>query len=109
MSENLENLSEPRGQQTEFLLKSISTRLSGREDCKREQYRVTIDENGVTMFPIVQIFPNRYMRKESDKVDVVSWVHLFKMKNARLDGFVFGTYEYQLSAEGKQRRWRKIR
>ena len=60
------------------------------------------------MYPFIQIFKNRYSRKESDRIDVVSWVHIYKMQNAKLDGFVFGTYEYQLSAEGKQRRWRKI-
>jgi hypothetical protein len=104
----IDNLSEPNGRQTEFLLKSISTRLSGREDCKKIAYRVTIDHNGVSMFPLILVWPNRYMRKEADKLDIVSWVHLYKMRNARLSEFVFGTYEYQLSAEGKQRRWRKV-
>lgn len=105
---SIDNLDEPKGQQTEFLLKSIATRLSGREDCKKLTYRVTIDYKGVSMFPLIEIFPNRYMRKEADKIDVVSWVHKIKMKNANLSGFVFGVYEYQLSAEGKQRRWRKV-
>lgn len=104
----VENLSEPNGKQTEFLLNSISTRLSGREDCKGLQYKVTINHNGVSMIPYVEIFPNRYNRKEGDKIDIISWVHLYKMRNALLSNFVFGVYEYQLSAEGKQRRWRKV-
>lgn len=107
-SMSIDNLDEPKGQQTEFLLKSISARLSGREDCKKVTYKVTIDYSGVSMFPVVLVWPNRYMRKESDKLDIVSWVHLYRMPNALLSGFVFGTYEYQLSAEGKQRRWRKV-
>lgn len=104
----IENLSEPRGQQTEYLLKAISARLSGREDAKKVVYRVKIDHSGVRMNPSFQVYPNRYMRKESDKIDVVSWVHAYKMNGSLLSEFVFGTYEYQLSAEGKQRRWRRI-
>ena len=105
---NIANLDEPNGAQTEFLLKCIATRLSGREDCRKIKYRVIIDHNGVTMTPSVSVWPNRYVRKESDKIDIISWVHTFKMRNALLTNFVFGTYEYQLSAEGKQRRWRKV-
>lgn len=105
---NVLSVNGPSSKQTEFLLKTISTRLSGREDCKKINYKITIDHNGISMFPIVEVFPNRYMKKETDKLDVISWVHLYKMPSALLSDFVFGTYEYQLSAEGKQRRWRKI-
>lgn len=104
----IENHLGPTGEQTEFLLKSISTRLSGREDCKQLEYVVTINENGVHMNPLVQVFPNRYQRKEKDKIDIVSYVHQYKMPNARLDGFVFGKYKYQLSADKTQRKWRKM-
>lgn len=104
----IENLSEPKGQQTEYLLKAIAERLSGREDAKKVVYQVRIDHYGVRMKPEFQVYPNRYMRKESDLIDVVSWVHTYKMNNVLLSDFVFGTYEYQLSAEGKQRRWRRI-
>lgn len=105
----ISDLGEPTGQQTEYLLKSIANRLSGRDDCKKTCYRVTIDHSGVRMSPYIEVFPNRYTRKESDKIDIVSWVHLYKMNNARLSDFVFGTYEYQLSVDGKKRKWRKIR
>lgn len=103
-----DNISEPIGQQTEFLLKSIASRLSGREDCRKVPYKVTIDHNGVSMIPLVYVFPNRYKRKEADKVDIVSFIHSTKMHSALLDGFVFGTYEYELSADGTRRRWRKL-
>lgn len=106
---NIENLDEPKGQQTEYLLKCISDRLSGRNDCKKVCYNVTINHNGVYMIPYTEVFPNRYTRKDSDKMDIVSWVQHYKMPNARLSDFVFGSYEYQLSVDGKQRRWRKVK
>lgn len=104
----IENIDEPRSHQTEFLLKAISTRLSGREDCKNVNYRVKINHNGVTMEPLVYVYKNRYSRKETDRLDIISFVHQYRMKGALLSGFVFGTYEYQSTVDGKKRRWRKI-
>lgn len=104
----IENLDEPKAGQTEFLLKSIASRLSGREDCQKVRYRVYIDHNGVRMDPLIKVFPNRYRRKETDKIDIVSFIHQHRMKGALLSGFVFGTYEYQLSIDGKRRKWRKV-
>lgn len=104
----IENLNEPTAQQTEFLLKSIASRLSGRDDCKGVSYQVKIDTNGVAMYPLIYVYKNRYNRKETDKLDIVSFVHHYKMPNVLLSDFVFGTYEYQLSVDGKRRRWRKI-
>lgn len=98
----------PKGAQTEFLLKAISSRLSGREDCRGKVYTVNIDHTGVTMTPFVYVYRNRYSRKDSDKMDVVSFVHQYRMPNALLSEFVFGTYEYQASMDGKRRRWRKV-
>ena len=103
-----DNISEPIGQQTEFLLKSIATRLAGREDCKKVKYIVIIDHNGVRMDPLIYVYPNRYKRKDSDKIDIVSFVHQYKMHGALLTDFVFGVYEYELAYEGKRRKWRKI-
>lgn len=104
----IENVDEPTAQQTEFLLKSIASRLSGRDDCKQVTYKVVIDENGVNMSPLIYVYKNRYNRKESDKMDIISFVHHYRMTNALLSGFVFGTYEYQLSIDGKRRKWRKV-
>lgn len=104
----LENVDEPTSHQTEFLLKSIAERLSGREDCKKVPFRVIIDHNGVRMNPIIMVYRNRYNRKETDKMDIVSFVHQYKMQSAKLTGFVFGIYEYQLSPDGRRRKWRKI-
>lgn len=104
-----DNVDKPRSKQTEYLLKSIAARLSGRDDCKKIPYKITIDAEGVNMFPIVYVYPNRYTRKEADKIDVVSFVHHYKMNNVLLSDFVFGTYEYQLSPDGKRRKWRKVK
>lgn len=93
---------------TEYLLKCIAQRLAGREDCKKISYCVDINASGIHMNPIVKVFPNRYRRKETDKMDIISFVHQYKMQGVGLDEFVFGSYEYQLSADGKKRRWRKI-
>ena len=104
----IENLDQPTSQQTEFLLKSIASRLSGREDCRKIPYTVKIDHNGVTMSPLVYVFPNRYKRQETDKMEIVAFVHQYMMSNALLSGFVFGTYQYELSVDSKRRKWRKI-
>ena len=104
----IENLSEPHSKATEFLLKSIASRLSGREDCRKRCYRVTINHNGVCISPMIYVYPDRYKRHEDDKIDIVSWVHRYKMSNTLLTNFVFGVYEYQMSVDGKKRKWRKI-
>lgn len=103
-----DNISEPIGRQTEMLLKAIATRLAGRDDCRKVCYRVIIDHNGVRMNPLTYVYPNRYKRHEEDKIDIISFIHQYKMKGALLSNFVFGTYEYQLSADEKRRRWTKI-
>ena len=103
-----ENIDEPRAKQTEFLLNAVAKRLSGRDDCRKVPYRVYIDHNGVRMNPLIYVFPNRYHRQESDKMDVVSFIHQYKMNGALLSGFVFGVYEYELAYEGKRRKWRKV-
>ena len=102
-----DNISEPLGQQTEFLLKAVANRLSGREDCRKVCYRVIIDHNGVRMNPLIYVWPNRYRRREEDKLDIISYIHKYKMPNAELTGFVFGVYEYELSYDGRRRKWRK--
>lgn len=108
MSSIVENMDEPQSHQTEYLLKSISQRLSGRDDCRNATYTVTIDHSGVKMSPLVYVFPNKYKRKETDRLDIVSFVHQYKMKGAVLSGFVFGTYTYDTAGDSKGRKWRRI-
>lgn len=104
-----DNIDEPIGKQTEFLLKSIASRLSSREDCRDKVYQVIIDHNGVRMNPLIYVFPNRYKRKEADKLDIVSFIHQYKMGGSLLSNFVFGVYEYQPAYSSKRRKWRKIK
>lgn len=99
---------ETLGSITAEFLNCISSRLAGRDDCKKTTYTVTINHNGVTMSPMVSVYPDRYHRKEGDKMNVVQFVHHYKMTSATLDQFVFGTYQYQLSVDGKRRRWTRI-
>lgn len=93
---------------TKTLLNHISRRLAGREDCKDVNYTVTIDCHGVHMEPLTFVFPNRYRRHESDKLDIVAFVHNYKMPNAVLSDFAFGVYRYQSSYDGTRRKWVKI-
>lgn len=103
-----DDVNEPIGQYTEQLLKLIASRLSSREDCKGVNYQIVIDHNGVRMNPLIYVYPNRYKRKESDRLDIVSFVHQYKMCNIILSQFVFGTYEYSPSYDGSRRKWRKV-
>jgi len=105
----VENLNSPTGKQTEYLLHKIAERLSGRDDCRETEYEVTIDYSGVRMYPLIEIFPNRYKRQQSDKLDVVSFVHMNYMKGTQLSDFVFGTYRYEFSELSKKRRWVRLR
>ena len=100
------------GKLTELLLKSISQRLSGREDCKDMTYDVKIDNIGIHMYPIIYVYPNCHRRKESDKIDVLTFILATKFQDVVLTGmhdqFVQGTYRYSLVDTEKKRRWRKI-
>lgn len=93
---------------TEALLKAISDRLAGRSELSKVNYQVTIDHTGVHMHPLVYVFPNRYKRKEVDKLDIVTYVHMYKLPNLQLDQLVFGTYVYQSNYDRTRRRWIRI-
>lgn len=92
---------------TQELLKAISQRLSGRSDCKGVNYVVKIDYRGVSMTPHIFVFPNRYQRREVDKLDVVSYIHSKKFSNIRLDDLVEGTYIYTSTFDNTRRKWIK--
>lgn len=91
---------------TELFLLTLSRRLSGREDCRGQNYDVLIGENNsVVMMPDVQIYPNRYSKKDADKVSVVWYVmYLFGGKSIKL---VPGHYIYTSSIDKKKRQWRR--
>lgn len=88
---------------TEILLLTISRRLAGREECRGVNYEVTISKGQITMVPEIEIFPNRYSKKESDKVSVLSYVMM--LMGSRTDELVHGTYIYKSSIDRKKRQW----
>lgn len=103
-----ENMPEPSGILTEKLLKAISNRLSGREDCKKLSYLVTIDHTGVKMNPLVQVYPNKHKRKESDLIDIISFIHASQFNNVELTDLIFGVYAYDVFEGLGKRRWRRL-
>lgn len=100
------------GKLTESLLKSISQRLSSRDDCKDLTYTVKIDSQGIHMYPVIYVYPNRHQRKESDKMDILSFIMATKFQKiiltGSLDQFVLGVYKYGLIDSEKKRKWRKV-
>ena len=93
------------GKQTEYLLKSISQRLAGREDCKDAAYEVRIGNFGVSMDPLVYVFPDCHKRKESDKLSIVTYINEYKIR-INPEELVWGIYRYDWV--GKKRKWRKV-
>lgn len=124
---------------TQKFLQCIAQHLSGRADCKGTTYRIAIGvwdsvllppcismfeeelgENRVLFSPNVMVFPDRYRRKETDKVSVVYHVaaaHFDRMLLSyqedgctfiETSGLVKGVYEYQSSVDKKKRRWVRI-
>lgn len=93
------------GKYTEDFLKSISNRLSSRNDCKMCEYEVIISKKSVTMTPTIFIYPNKHKRKVSDKINIKDWA----MTGLSLVDLVEGRYKYVLSLNNTKRRWVKIR
>lgn len=101
-------MAEQRFKNTDDFLKLLAYRLSGRLDLKNVNYKIHISEaDQITMDPLVFVFPNRYCRKGTDKVDIVSFIlSTFVRKEDRV--FVPGDYIYQPCGASKRRRWTKV-
>lgn len=106
---------------TKEFLQLVAQHLSGREDCKGVNYRVTLGEDKAVVFePVVMVYPNRHQRKDSDKRIVTRHVlaehmaYIFEgtddSGNAKIDTdwIIPGTYEYQSTYDNKKRRWVRI-
>lgn len=124
---------------TQQFLQCIAQHLSGRPECKGVAYRIAIGtydtvllpssismfeeelaQNRVLFSPNVFVFPDRYRRKDTDKVGVVYHVAANHFDDMLLtyqeDGCTFvntenlvkGIYEYQSSVDNKKRRWVRI-
>lgn len=95
-----------KSETTQTLLKAISDRLAGRVDCKNLSYVVDIGIKGVTMVPLIYVYPDKHHRMPSDKIDIISYVHRYKLQDTALDQLEFGTYVYA-ATDTKKRRWEK--
>lgn len=107
---------------TNLLMNILSRRLSSRDDCKCQQYILSITSDGIyqsiSFEPNVLVYPNTYKRNKSDKLHVLMYVlnHYFEdfvivyedkimVKPAT---FVDGTYIYTQWIY-KNRRWHDIK
>ena len=95
---------------TEALLNKIVARLSGRDDLKGCNYRIKINsKNKISMDPLVFVYPSIHKRQSQDKTDIVSFVMNTSMTERGTRSFVPGEYLYRSSANGKSRRWVRIK
>lgn len=108
---------------TEAFLRSISSRLAGRPDCRQVEYRISISSNEFGMFvvmtPVVKVFRNAHARKDADRMTILEWaLHreilegkacklgegIIVNEDVNLDG---GEFIYKLSFDKKKRTWIK--
>lgn len=102
------------------LLKSLSSHLSSRRDCKGKPYILCIhsDSPYISFFPKVSVFPDQFHRKSVDKIPVESHVILSHFREELFDRIdesgrlciqpgklVPGLYLYESSVNNKCRRW----
>lgn len=92
---------------TEEFLRAISKHLSGRSCCRQMEYVVSIQSGKVTMEPKIDVYKNRYSRRETDKVNVIDHV-LYSHISCKAAELVPGTYKYMLSNSGKRRKWTSV-
>lgn len=127
-----------RSELTKQLLNCIAKHLSGRQDCRGKTYRVvlcTTDDSLEQEYGIVinanesasfnlgtAVFPDRYHRKDCDKLPVIEHIALYHFPNSLYAGrtaqgaiklnkysIVPGIYEYQPSIDNKRRRWIRVK
>ena len=93
---------------TSEFLQRLSSRLSGREDCKYTEFKVRISENHVTMDPLIYVFPDTHRRAERDKISALAYT--LQTMNFKYNELSTGTYMYKHrdSQARKCRKWVKI-
>ena len=106
---------------TEAFLRSISSRLAGRPDCRQVEYRISICPNEFGMFvvmaPVVKVFRNAHSRKDADRMTILEWAlhkEILEGKACKLGIIVNeevnlggGKFIYKLSFDKKKRTWIK--
>ena len=119
------NLEQEKTTLTKQVLKCIADHLSGRYDCRGIEYTVTIGTDVNTQFiafePTRFVFPNRYKRCETDKINIMFhvirehfpqlYVDTDSMFGTYVDTskLIKGVYVYQSSVDNKRRRWKRIK
>ena len=110
---------------TTKLLRHISGRLASRDDCRKTEYIVHIDLRGETniiyMDQDIYVYPSLQMRTEEFRRTIIEHVLKTYMhpniyqgqlndesKYVTIPVFQIGTYKYQLSVDGKRRKWTRI-
>ncbi len=105
---------------TQKFLRLVAQRLSGRNDCKRVQFRIHIlPEKAISFEPDIYVYKDLHHRKDVDLFKIADLITrkyfpeliLGKDNKGRMlidtEKLNIGTYEYQLSVDGKRRRWVK--
>lgn len=89
------------------LLRSISTKLSGRKDCRRIEYVVEIHNGETSMDPTIFIYPDAHHRKKYDRCRVLDyvWNTLHSKFSFGAEDLVNGTYIYRWNPITKKRMW----
>ena len=118
---------------TQQFLRHITRRLSGREDCKRVEFMIGIgyrfpgsdkvtsphifDDRYIFFHPVVDVYKDKHHRKDIDLNGIIDHV-IYKYYPDLILGYdllgnilvdtsklVRGVYQYQLSVDGRRRRW----
>ncbi len=118
---------------TQQFLRYLTRRLSGREDCKKVEFMIGIgcrfpgadkitsphilDDRYIFFHPSIDVYKDKHHRKDVDLNGIVDHI-IYKYYPELILGydlhgsmlvdtsqFVRGVYQYQLSIDGKRRRW----
>ena len=110
-------------QRTKKFLQLVAQRLSSRSDCKKVEFIIDIGvtkSNCIIFTPDVYVYTDKYHRSDKDYSRITDFI-LHKYFDEIVKGrdefgnlivwtlqFSEGIYKYQLSSNGKKRRWVKV-
>lgn len=108
-------------QHTEDLCRALAHHLSTRKECRGEEYVLGIHDGTVVFWPNIEVYPDRFTRRNGTKLPVVEHVlklHFsgcgfnkdkFGMITVDPTYFVDGTYRYRISVDKRSRKWFRSR
>lgn len=110
-------------QRTKKFLQLVAQRLSSRSDCKKVEFIIDIGvtkSNCIIFTPDVYVYTDKYHRSDKDYSRITDFI-LYKYFETFIKGrdefgnliidtvwFSHGIYKYQLSTNGKKRRWIRL-